>query len=139
MKKFLLLLILFFWSIGACFASTWVAIEQKSYLDIDSLKFDDQYVYGWIKQLNNGEIEPINKTKIHDSKLYCVADCYNKKIEIISDVLYDINGKVIYSFDISSNFSPRYMYNNWQAIVPDSMGEFYYKAFSKCREIYYRS
>lgn len=139
MKKLLLTLMLFFASIGACLASNWVTIEQNGYLDIESLKFDDQYVYGWIKQLNPEGLSPVNKDKVQEAFIYYVVDCYNKKIKAISAVEYGKNGKVLASFDISSNYNPRYIYNNWQAIVPDSRGESYYKAFSKCREIYYHN
>lgn len=125
MRKVLLVFILLFTSTSVCFASHWFTMFDKSYLDLGSLKVDGQYVYGWIKQLNPGDWELVDKTKVNYRMAYYVADCNNKKIDIIVEIRYSVNGKVLSSFDVSANYNPRY--GNWFSVAPETYGEATYK------------
>ena len=125
MRKVLLMFILLFTSASVCFASHWFTMFDKSYLDLDSLKVDGQYVYGWIKRLNPGDWALEKNKKVSSKMIYYVADCNSKKLEILASTTYGGNNQVLSSFDVSANYNPKY--GNWFSVVPETYGEVTYQ------------
>lgn len=125
MRKILFIFILLFTNASVCFASHWFTMFDKSYLDLESLKVDGQYVYGWIKRLNPGDWELENNKKVYSKMIYYVADCSGKKLDTIAVITYGGNNQVLSSFDISANYNPRY--GNWFSVAPETYGEATYQ------------
>lgn len=135
-KRFLMILVALCVFAGSAFATNWFEAYTKGYIDLDSLKFDGPYVFAWVKQLNDGDWKPQNGQKIHYKMIYYVADCESRKVDIIAGATYNLNKTVVDSFDISSNYNPYSKYNDWRAVVPDSIMEVNYNMLCYCRNLY---
>lgn len=122
MKKFLLLLALLLMSMPA-YATYWYEYSHKSYIDLDSLKKNNNIAFVWVKILNDGNYEPINNKKVWFTQNSMYIDLKNKQTALKDVYYYDLNNKVIdsYTFDKTQ----------WNTIVPDSMGEDLYNIINK--------
>lgn len=123
MKKILVLVLLFSF-ISPVFATNWVRLAEKIYLDGDSLS-QDKYgnINFWVKQLR---IKPTEKYKNKDfwyKISYITINCSERKTSLNATTIYDLNGDIIDSFN--------WKYLDWQAIVPGSYGDFYYEIICK--------
>ena len=132
MKRLIFLLFLMIIMLPA-FSATWQQIDNKRYIDIDSIEtyktkydFEKSVIYSfWIKSLNNksnyfNDIEKkYNKTVWYDVTRTLI-NCSDKTITTKSFVFYDLNSHVITSHEV-----PGYSLD-WESIVPDSIGEEYY-------------
>ncbi len=103
----------------------WVEIQPKMYMDASGYTYDHKtnMARAWIKALNHDDykIENINGKKVWYYLSYYEFDCPNKRTQILSTTYYDLNGKVLTSFE-----NPLQRIGDWHSIVPDSIGELQY-------------
>lgn len=114
--SFLLLIL----SPSSSYSSQWVEVGNKEFVDISSIKIDNQtgYVYYWNKLLTYEK--KIIKGKPYWFQLtYSVSDCINNKNTLAAFTWYDTTGSVIETHD----FSASYYLNDFTNIVPDSRWE----------------
>ncbi len=133
MKKILLVLYFCFNLTLSVFATDWKQIDDKLYIDIDSIEsYSERYETGntrkfsfWIKSLNDSSSYFTKIEKAYNKKIWYllsknIVDCNEKMIANKSFVIYDLKSQVIDS-------NEEYIYpGSWNSIVPDSIGELYY-------------
>lgn len=137
MKKFFVLLGLLLFFVTPVFSATWVKVDDKLYIDRDSIStyIDDknithkeQKIY-WRKDLNDGsnvfrDAEKRYNKKIGYLMFQGIVNLSNKTSCSKTIIFYDIKGNVIDSYTFSDNLL------NWNRIVPDTLGEFLYSLVS---------
>ena len=116
MKKILILLLICLVGLEV-FASEWAELSDKKYIKIE--KYQDGKVFYWVKALNDGRFEPINKKTVNHKMSYFSSNCSNNTMAIISSYSYDMEGNVI------SNFNDAYYM--FEPVVPQSIGETMHK------------
>ena len=125
MKKVLILLVLICLALPV-FATNWVEFSYKSYYDEDTWQQKGNYVIVWFKILNNNDIPLQKNKKVWYVQSRMIADCGNYKIAPLSSSYYDLQGKLIDSFDFDSQ--KYYSYQSWLSslswmnVAPDTMG-----------------
>ncbi len=131
MKKFLIILLLTIATVLPTFATNWVQVGDKTYIDIDTIEpfvndygqvIPNQYSY-WEKTLNNGDFKKLEKQ--YNKKIWYmlsknVIDLKRKTSAIKFSVLYDLKENSIDPLEIMSSLM------NWQSIVPNTVGELKY-------------
>ena len=128
MKKILLLFIMLFF-ISPAFASNWVQIGPKSYIDVDSIDINIKGVYSaWFKDLNPGNWVLQNNKKVWYQLSLINFKCNEKLISSKSYAVYDLEGKIL-----NSDFWDNYF---WQPVIPDSIGELKYNAICRPNKDY---
>lgn len=137
MKKRLFILFILTLMVHSVFAADWEQIEDKSYIDISSIKdYNDPYTYikeqynrnekeFWIKSLNDKSSYFTDYEKTYNKKIWYrisknIIDCNNKTIATKSSAIYDINGKIIDSYDVE------HILLNRHDIVPETRAEDWY-------------
>lgn len=122
MKKVFLIATIFCFT-HCVFAADWVEITHKSYLDTSSIKIgNDGYINTWEKILNRGDFAPIDGKKVHFFMAYNTYDCKGNRLKTQTLIVYDLNGKVLKSYDYPTN---------WSYVVPETNGEAFYKIICK--------
>lgn len=128
MKKILIILLLTIATILPTFATNWVQVGEKQYIDIDTIEpyIDDyghavpnQYLF-WRKTLNNGNFKMLEKTlnkKIWYSLSKCVIDVSRKTWAIKFFVVYDLKDKAITQNEYNG------VLMDWQSIIPNTVGD----------------
>lgn len=124
MKKFLLVLLFMIFCINSCYASIWVEIFEKQYLDVDSIVTNEtsHNIKFWIKALrkNPKDMVPmVNKPYWYTLNLWNI-DCENRYSRIESIYVYGLKNEILYS----DSYIP-----DWNAIAPDTYAEGYYRLF----------
>lgn len=128
-KKVIVLLLISFIPLPV-FAAKWKEVVPKRYIDVNSYQHLNDTLYPnrysiWEKYLNDSSknfkyIEKQTGKKPWYNLTHWGADCSSKTINELDIIYYDLNGEVIYS-DSNS------LYSGWNSVIPDSLGEFYYK------------
>lgn len=123
MKKIFLLFLLLCFCLPT-WAANWVEIGYKQYVDTSSIKrqykygynskYSPNFSYAWIKTLNQEPTKKLKNKKIWFSQDYFVFDCESKRIKIEDSVFYDLDGNVIESYNVPTE---------WERVIPDSKGE----------------
>lgn len=139
MKKLFFILIAFLMSISPSYASTWVQVDDYEYIDMDSIEYYtnnygqvqfDKKIY-WMKTINHDDLykeeEKILKKKISYSNNQWIIDTTKKSYAIKSGIYYDENGNAISSYTFNDYRL------NWNPVVPDSKGEFWFELIKKPR------
>ena len=144
MKKYLLIILIILSTIPAI-ASDWRYIGNGGYIDLESIsKYPNSYLYPnnnmytfWTKQVNDGsknsknsfdKIERIaGNIKLKEVQRQDIIDCSKKKIALTSIIVYKLDGSP------SFNFSFNEFQYQWNNIVPDSYGEFFYKVICQSK------
>lgn len=138
MKKILLLFYICFIFAMPVFAANWKQIDEKIYVDFDSIErytgisnYENSRQYSfWIKSLNDSssyfaKLEKHTGKKVWYTLSRDIVDCDEKMIANKSIVIYDLKSQVIDS-------SEEYIYSgSWNSIAPDSIGELYYNLICK--------
>ena len=106
---------------NSAMAANWMLIgsddESSAYLDMESIKRENNTVKFWMKQ----EYKKIKDTagiKHKTILYYSLIDCMEKTLGSTKQVAYDSDGKVVFSKNYPIDMVP---------IVPDSIGEFVFK------------
>lgn len=124
MQKTLFLMLFIFMFSQVCFASEWVEIIDKVYVNID--KQDNEYIFYWMKRLNNKDIPRINNKQVYYHLYYVVDNCANNTTsESLAAYAYSLTGEVL-----DSHISPYFntpKYASFSPIVPQSNGEIFHK------------
>ena len=130
MKKILMILLLTIVIILPTYATNWVQVGEKLYIDTDSIEpyvndygniEPNRYSY-WTKNLNDGSESWRKSEKFYNKKIWYytfkeIIDINRKSISSKSFVIYDLKSNVI-------QISEQRDYNlEWQSIVPDSVGD----------------
>lgn len=102
--------------------------KETTYIDYDSItgyffnNYDKTnfYVTAWVRKdyptaqkLNNGKL-------FHQEKSFWYVDCLNSKIDVGDTIWQMNNGKLVGS---SKGYVMTYSSDNWQRVVPDSIGQ----------------
>ena len=130
--KEILLILVFVIALPVC-ASSWKQIDEKQYVDIDSIElYEDKYASNngikysfWIKSLNNKSKAFLDDEKYYNKKIWykmvrMLVDCKNKTLAIKAFAIYGLKGQVLDGYEV-----PEYEIQ-WTSIIPDSVGENYY-------------
>jgi hypothetical protein len=112
------------------FASDWVQISEKDYMDLSSINehntiglYADDVLYSvWIKNLNDKSEFWTNLEKMLNKKLWYsmsqhVVNCSRREIATKHSALYDTKNNSIYDKEL---------YLEWGSVVPDTNGEYLY-------------
>lgn len=133
MKNFIVLLFLLTISMLQVQASNWIQVDDKMYMDVDSIEFfvsdgqynkrNNQYSF-WVKSLNDGsdnykQLEKHFNKKVWYSLSKYVVDINTQKIAQKTSVLYAVNEKQ--PLDLYEEQFDTLL--RWQTIVPNSVGE----------------
>lgn len=102
MKKILICLCLLF---SCCFGAEWFEIDNKTYLDLNSIKLKTSSVVFWLKSLNNKDIPDFDGKKVWYVMNKNEIDCYDNKIKSLAFYVYDLQGKQINGTDEADKFS----------------------------------
>lgn len=125
MRKFLTMLLLFFNL--PIFATSWQQYNVKGWYDLMTWQKQGNISTMWFKDLNPGNWELINNKKVWYRITQLQADCAQRKIQIISGTDYDLKGNIISNFTLQPRTyyenGKYYKEDNWQFVVPDSIGE----------------
>lgn len=129
MKKNIIIIFLLFIMLPA-FASDWVQISEKDYMDLSSINeynaiglYADDVLYSvWIKNLNDKSEFWTNLEKMLNKKLWYsmsqhVVNCSRREIATKHSALYDTKNNSIYDKEL---------YLEWGSVVPDTNGEYLY-------------
>ncbi len=129
MKKNIIIIFLLFTMLPA-FASDWVQISEKDYMDLSSINeyntiglYADDVLYSvWIKNLNDKSEFWTNLEKMLNKKLWYsmsqhVVNCSRREIATKHSALYDTKNNSIYDKEL---------YLEWGSVVPDTNGEYLY-------------
>lgn len=128
-KLFLLFFMLLCSSFLRTYASTWVQIDENSYIDKDSIKYytNDRGVYDfnkktfWIKSVGN-DIYKNSRVEFADEIAYDltlnVINYSNNTIALKSVIIYNEEGKSLNSYTIED------YQLEWHVIVPNSNSEY---------------
>lgn len=137
MKKFFLILTAFFMLSLPSFAATWVQVGDYEYIDKDSIKYyvDDRGELQfdkkmfWMKTINHDSLYEKQEKMLNKKIMYCknqwIIDTNKKSLVLKSGISYDKNGNIV------ANYSFRDYELNWDSIVPESKGEFWYELVRK--------
>lgn len=137
MKNVFLIIAIAIFSLQPVFGVNWVQIDDKRYIDLDSLqKFNDSINYKikgytfWEKYLNDKSSIFIDAEKIYGKKIWyslnnVVIDCENKKIALRSYIDYDLSKKVLGSHTYED------ILLNWSIIAPETIGDVQYNLICK--------
>lgn len=131
MKKILALLILTIATVSPVFATNWVKMNDKFYMDTDTIKpyVDDsghvkpnQYSV-WVKVLNTGneswrELEKTSHKKIWYSLYKNVVDVNKNVIAWKSSIDYDLNGNRVDSTSMPDKSL------EWKSVVPNQISDY---------------
>ncbi len=139
MKKLLFIFIIYFMLHLQSCAATWVQVGDEVYIDKDSIEYYindfgetqfDKKIY-WMKSINIDntyqQIEEGIGKKISYILAQRIVDIAQKKVAVKSCVFYDENGNSVF------NFTNRDYALNWDTIVPNSNGEFYFELIKNPR------
>lgn len=133
MKNLIILLFLIVFSIIQVQATNWIEIDNKMYMDVDSVEpfvsdrpyntRNNQYSF-WIKSLNDGsdsykQLEKHFNKRVWYSLSKYVVDLNTQKIAQKTSVLYAVNEKQ----PLDSYEEQFDSLLQWQTIVPNSVGE----------------
>lgn len=128
-KLFLLFFMLLCSSFLRTYATTWVQIDENSYIDKDSIKYytNDRGVYDfnkktfWIKSVRN-DIYKNSRVEFADEIAYDltlnVINYSNNTIALKSVIIYNEEGKSLNSYTIED------YQLEWHVIVPNSNSEY---------------
>lgn len=128
-KLFLLFFMLLCSSFLRTYATTWVQIDENSYIDKDSIKYytDDRGVYDfnkktfWIKSVGN-DIYKNSRVEFADEIAYDltlnVINYSNNTIALKSVIIYNEEGKTLTSYTFKD------FQLEWNVIVPSSNSEY---------------
>lgn len=138
MKKNIIIIFLLFTMLPA-FASDWVQISEKDYMDLASIDkynaiglYRDDILYtAWIKSLNDKSQFWINLEKMLNKKLWYsmsqyVVNCSRKEVATKHSALYDTKDAYIYDKEL---------YLKWESIVPDTNGEYLYSLVCSANQV----
>lgn len=137
MKKVFLIIAIAIFSLQPVFGVNWVQIDDKRYVDLDSVqKFNDSINYKikgytfWEKYLNDKSSIFIDAEKIYGKKIWyslnnVVIDCENKKVALRSYIDYDLSKNVL------GNHTYEDILLNWNIIAPESIGDVHYNLICK--------
>lgn len=125
MKKFLVLILLLVLA-SPVFAADWFQYAPKGWLDKDSVQVYDDTVTIWFKDLNPGDWAKINNKKVWYRMNQIRANCRKKTLTILSVAEYDLNNKVLFSYNFKSYEQEE------EPIIPESVGE--WKFLFMCSE-----
>lgn len=122
MKKFLIVFLLIVLSLPV-FASNWVQIFEKQYLDFESIKVDykNNTVSFWVKALRKNATDKFDGKDYWYMLDYYTYDCSQKKTSLDVMMVYDLKNNLI--------FSNEWSYHDWQTIAPDTYADGYYRMF----------
>lgn len=133
MKNLCLILIVFLILCMKVYASTWVQVGDNYFIDKDSIEYyindmgETQYnkkIY-WMKTINvNDSYKQIEKDlekKISYVLTQNIIDITLKKITVKAIIFYDEDGNAIF------NHTRKERELNWEAIAPNSNGEYWFE------------
>ena len=135
-KLFLLLFMLLCSSFLRTYATTWVQIDENSYIDKDSIKYytNDRGVYDfnkktfWIKSVGN-DIYKNSRVEFADEIAYDltlnVINYSNNTIALKSVIIYDEEGISLNSYTFED------YQLEWNVIVPNSNSEYWAELVKK--------
>lgn len=135
-KLFLLFFMLLCSSFLRTYASTWVQIDENSYIDKDSIKYytNDRGVYDfnkktfWIKSVGN-DIYKNSRVEFADEIAYDltlnVINYSNNTIALKSVIIYDEEGISLNSYTFED------YQLEWNVIVPNSNSEYWAELVKK--------
>lgn len=139
MKKFFLILTAFFMLNLPSFATTWVQVGDYEYIDKDSIEYytdnhgeiqfnKKRY---WMKTINHDGLYKDEEKILKKKVSYCInqwiIDITKRAYAIKSGTSYDEKGNVV------STYSFKDYELNWNPIVPESKGEFWFELVKKPR------
>lgn len=121
MKKILTIVLLFVFSLPVL-ASNWVELFEKKYVDMETVEFNPrtQIVTFWLKALRTDPKDKILDKDYWYTLSHWNISCKDRTTKIENIVVYDLKGNII---------SSGYKDYNWEAIIPDTYAEGYYKIF----------
>lgn len=141
MKKFILILISCLLVSLPVFATNWVKVTEKRYLDTSSVRpLKDSYstIYStnsnkytfWIKSLNDGSVFFQVEEKTSGEKVWYALsqwgiDCNNASSALIRVITYGLSNNVLYSHQIPD------LMLEWNNIAPETMMDLFYNCI--CR------
>ena len=141
MKKVFFVLIAFFMLNLQSFATTWVQVGDHEFIDKDNINYytDDQgntrfeqKAY-WMKTTNRDEVYELVEKRFEKTISYVVTqrimDTNRKSTTIKSIIYYDEQGYPIMSY-AKKDFEL-----TWDAVVPNTNGEFWYELVRKPRHL----
>ena len=122
MKKFILILLSFIVFIPSSFASRWVEILEKQYIDFESIEIYPQkkIIKFWIKALRKSPQDKFDNKDYWYSVEKWALSCSGKYSRLEAINFYDLKEKLIYNDS---------MLPEWNLIVPDSNADAYYRLF----------
>ena len=141
MKKIFILFIIVFIAYPVS-AADWKQIEDKSYIDVSSIKqYNDPDTYSkkqynrnekefWIKSLNDKSSYYTDWEVTYNKKIWYqisknIIDCNNRTIATKSLAIYDIEGNIIDNYDVE------HILLNRKDIIPETRGEDWYNIVCK--------
>jgi len=145
MKKFLIILLLMLTIILPTFATNWVQVGEKIYMDTDTIEpfIDDyghrvpnQYSY-WVKILNNNSSNIKSIEKRYNKKIWYtmykeVIDLNRKTSAMKFFTHYDLKDAPIVGQEIDS------ILMDWTSIIPNTVGELEYMIIQEYIDRMYR-
>ena len=117
MKKIFLTFIVLLFPVSV-FAANWVEVSHKVYVNTDNLIPSGKTQFFWVKWLNPGDWDLVNKQKVWYEMRYTKIYCMTAESSLSEVTIYDLNGKPIDSFSA-------YKEHRFK-IVPESIGEALY-------------
>ena len=118
MKKIFLTFIVLLFPVSV-FAANWVEVSHKVYVNTDNLIPSGKTQSFWVKWLNPGDWDLVNKQKVWYEMRYTNVYCTSQEMSTSTSTSYDLNGKVIDSFSAYKEYRFK--------IVPESIGEALYE------------
>lgn len=122
MKKILTLFLLLV-SATPVFATNWLQVGYKIWIDLDSIKSSAGITSAWFKDLNPGDWDNYNNKKIWYRLNLIDFKCSQKQISAAAYAIYDLKGNLLDSDNWNSY--------SWQPVIPDSVGEYKYNFVCK--------
>lgn len=130
MKKFYIILTLFLLNCNQIFASDWVEIAPKMYMNKSSYEYNPRTTEAlvWIKALNHEgyNLENINGKRVWYELIYQKFNCSKKQLLTLSSSTYDLKGQVLSSYENPYQNYDSLLERSYRNIIPDSIGELWY-------------
>lgn len=121
MKKILILALLLIFS-SPVFATNWFEFFDKQYIDIETIKLDNDIVSFWVKKYNQNKrdkLPVINKKYLYSVDKWNI-NCKEEKSKIVAINVYDLKENLIYFNNVVFD---------WNEIIPNTYAEGYYRLF----------
>lgn len=119
MKKIILVCLCLLFT-APVFAANWVQVGYKSWMDLDSVKYGNDMVNAWFKDLNPGDWELSKGKRIYYTLNNMTFWCSRREFSLQATGEYDLKENLIRT--------ENYRGYQWESIFPESIGESKYNA-----------